>query len=114
MGRRQCVCNLHRVLQCLARFQALRAPSGPDQLVEGLALDVLHGNEVHAVGGVDVVKVEDVRVVEGRSRLGLLHKASLALGMGDGLSRQHLDGHRPVEMGVTGFINNPHAPFAQF
>ena len=55
-----------------------------------LAVDELHGDEGHAVGGVDVVDVDDVGVVEGGGGLGFLDKAALAIGVRPGVGRESL------------------------
>jgi len=55
----QSICNLHGVIQSFVQLQTLAA----DQLIEGLALDVLHGDEIDAIRLVNVVDRDYVRVV---------------------------------------------------
>jgi hypothetical protein len=49
-----------------------------DVLVEGLALDVLHGDVVNAFRLANVMYGDDVGMVQGRSRTGLPDEAPLA------------------------------------
>src|SRR4030042_1006999 len=51
-------------------------------------------------------------VAEGRGGLGLLDEAALALGVGDLVGRQDLDGDGPVEMGIDGLVDGTHAALA--
>jgi hypothetical protein len=84
----------------------------PDAPVQRLAGDVLHDDEVHASIGVDVVNVDDVRVIESRGCFGFLNEAPLALRVGHHRPRQELDGDCPVKVSVAGSIDNAHAAFA--
>ena len=110
MRRRQSIGNLHRIMQCLTSFQTL----APNQVVEGLTLDILHRDENDTRGRVDIVDVDDVGMVQRRGRFRLLHEAPIALGVLDPLGRQDLDRHGPVEMRVSGFVYHAHAAAAQF
>ena len=69
--RGQRIRDLDGVLQRLAQPH----PLARDQLVERLALHVLHGDEVDAVRLVDVVDRDDVGVVERGGGLGFLDEA---------------------------------------
>ena len=86
VGAGEGVGNLNRIFQRVFQGQAALA----DQLVERLAGDELHGNEIGAVGRADVVNVDDVGVIQGRGGLGLLHEAALALGAGGASARRIL------------------------
>jgi hypothetical protein len=55
--------------------------------VERFSRHVLHGDEVHAVGDVDVVDGDDVGMIQGRSGLGLLHEPALPFRIGHFLGR---------------------------
>ena len=89
--RRQRICDLNGVFEHFADGQ----PFAPDAVVEGFALDKLHGDEVHGMslrgGGIDTVYMNDVRVIQSRSGLGLLDKPPLSLGVRDRFGRQQLD-----------------------
>ncbi len=62
---------------------------------------------------VDVVDGDDVGVVQGRGSLGLLHEAALALGVGDLLRRQDLDGDEAVQVRVAGLVDHAHPALAE-
>ena len=100
---------------CTAYFNACagRIPLGASQLVEGLALDVLHHDEVRAVLGADVVDGDDVGMVQSAGGLGLLHEALLAAGVGDLVGGQDLDRHGAIQMGVACLVDHTHAAFTE-
>ena len=81
---------------------------------EGLPFDVLHDDEIDAVLLTHVIKRADVRVIELRDRLGLALETRLAFRTLSQVLRKHLDGDRPVETGVVGFVDLPHSPFANW
>src|SRR5581483_9300758 len=101
--------NLNGVLQSVLQGQAIFS----DQLIEGLAGDELHGNEIRAVRRADVVNVDDVGVIQGRRGLGFLHEAALAFGAGGSVGAQDFDGDGTVEMSVEGAIHHSHAAFTE-
>jgi len=78
------------------------------------AVDVLHRDEVDAVHVVDIVYGDDVRVVERRGGSRFVHEAPPALGIGNGVRRQHLDCNDAVQMRVAGLVHDAHAALAQF
>ena len=83
----------HGDLQELLERQA----PGRDELREGLALDVLHGEEACAVGLFDRIDGDDVGMVEGGDRLDLAFEAGEALGvLGEG-RRQRLQRHLAMQ-----------------
>ena len=87
-------------------------PLARNERIEALAADVLHHDEVVAVGRLDLVDRDDVRVVEGGGRLRLLDKAATAVRVGHPVSGQHLDGHFTAQARVAGPIHLAHAPRA--
>ncbi len=109
VGLRQSVSDLDGVLQRLGRAQA----PGRNQLVEGLSLDALHHDEVHALLGADVVDGDDVGMVEGTGRPSFLDKALLAAQIGDLVGRQDFDRHRAVEVHIASLVDHPHAALAE-
>ena len=80
---------------------------------QGLALDVLHGNEHRAVVLTDFVDSADVRVIESRCRLRLAQQSGVRRGVGAGRGRQHLDGHAAIERGILAEVDLAHAARAQ-
>ena len=109
MGASHRVGDLARGLQRLAQAH----PLARDQLIERLAGDVLHDDEVGPALRRDVVDHDDVRVVQGARRLGFLHEPRLARRVGHALRRQHLDGYEAIQVGVAGFVHHTHAAFAE-
>ena len=53
-------------------------PVPRNERIQALAADVLHHDEVVAVGRLDLVNRDDVRVVEGGGGVRFLHKAAAA------------------------------------
>ena len=110
----------------MARFERLcDLPGYRDRLVNGdrtfldplrqrLALDVLHDEEIDAVLLAHVIKGADVRMVELRNHLGFTLEARLAFGALGQVLREDLDGNRPVEPSVLGFVDLAHAPLADW
>ncbi len=83
-----------------------------DQRIERAAVHELHRDERHLAGGVDVVDVDDVRVVERGGGLRFLDEAALAVGVRARGGRQDLDGDGAVQARVDGAIDGAHAAFA--
>ena len=113
VGARQGVGDLNGIPQRIFEIQSTFA----DELVERLAGHELHGDEVGGtlgqIRGVDVVNVDDVGVIQGGSRLRLLHKAAFAVGAGSDIRAQDLDGHGPIEMGIERTIHHTHPALAE-
>src|SRR5436190_4389921 len=81
-------------------------------MVERLAVDVLHRDEIDSVHIVDVVNGDDIRVVQCRSSLRLEHETAPALRIGYGFGRQDFDCHGAVEVCVPGLVHNSHTALA--
>ena len=47
--------------------------------IEALAAHVLHHDEIVAIGGLDLVNCDDVRMVEGRRSFGFLYESTTAI-----------------------------------
>ena len=77
--------------------------------MERVAADALHGDEAHSVDLVDLVDDRDVWMLELRRGSGLLDEPVFALGIGDEVERQHLEGHLPVELYVERTVRDTHA-----
>lgn len=84
-----------------------------DELTDGPAVDVFHGDEQVPVDFVDVVDLGDGRMGDGRGGPGLEEKAAPPLGIRDEAGRDHLEGHQAVETGVAGPVDDPHAALAE-
>src|SRR5262245_9232452 len=93
-------------------FEAETLP--PDQIRQRLALDVLHGNEVNAIGLRDVVDRHDAGMVECRGSFRLLGKTLLAFRVSQGVKLQEFDRDVTVEMSVMGLVVDTHPISAQF
>src|SRR5215207_2013131 len=91
VGARQGVGDLYCVLQHILETQSVFA----DPLVERFACHKLHGDEgsatIKQICGVDVINVDDIRMIQGGSRFRLLHKAAVTIGTGSGIWTQHLN-----------------------
>jgi hypothetical protein len=89
-------------------------PSGQRALLQpppqGLAFEQLHHGVGRRVVGGEVVKREDVRVVECRNCLCLPLEAGQGLGAPGQMLRQHLHGDEAVEPCVLGLPHFAHAP----
>ena len=89
-----------------------------EHLVEGLALDALHRDEVHRLAfaegsAVDVVDRDDVGVVQRRGGLGLALETPPALGVADGFAGEELQGDRALEPRVERAIDDSHPALAK-
>jgi hypothetical protein len=67
-----------------------------NQLVECLALDKLHNNEVDTVVAGDIVDSDDVGMIECRGGLGFLDKSPFAIRVRHEFRRKYFDGNEPV------------------
>ena len=85
-----------------------------DLLVQTLAFQQLHGDEMLAVAFLDSVNRADVGMVECRGGARLLLEALQRVGVLLEILGQELKGHVAGELGVLSFIHHPHATGAQF
>jgi putative endopeptidase len=90
------------------RDRSVREP-----LREILALDQLHREEAHAVGGVETVDRSDVRMVQRREQTGLALEAGEALGVRGEQVGQDLDRDVAAQRGVGGAPHHAHPAFAE-
>ena len=65
-----------------------------------------------AVGRIDLVNRDDVRMIERGGRLRFLHESAATALVGDAISGQHLDGNLAAEPGIAGAVDLAHAPGA--
>ncbi len=98
VGGRQRLGQRHRDVEDPAQGE----PSRGSDLVEGLALYHLHGQEAHPAIFLDRVQGDDVGMVEGGDGLGLALEALEPLGVGGQLGFEHLDRHDALEVRIPG------------
>ena len=80
---------------------------------EGLPLEQLHHQIVHAILVADVVQRADVRVVQLGDGAGLALEAGAHFRGGGQMRGQHLDRHVAAEAGVVGAVHLAHPPRAE-
>ena len=87
------------------------------QLLQAVALDILHDEEVDLVLAVglmiDIVGPDDVGMIERRDGLGFTMEASEVRRVMDTLGGQYLQRTATTHQRVLGQINRTHAPFAE-
>ena len=84
-----------------------------DQVLQGYALEVFHGDERLAALFTDVVNGADVGMVQRRSCLRLALKAAEGLGIPGNFIGQELECDKAMQPRVFGFVNHTHSAAAQ-
>ena len=84
-----------------------------DAVLQGQAIQILHGDEGLAILFADVVNGADVGMVERGSRLGLAAKALERLAVLGHIFGEKLQGDEAIEASVFGFVNDTHAATTQ-
>ena len=79
--------------------------AAPNSVGERLALDVLHDEEIHTLLFTNVVQGADVGMIELRDRLCLTLETGSSLRTLGQMLGEHFDRHRPVEAGVSSFVD---------
>ena len=105
VGGVQRVRNLSREVQ----HQTKRERPAVHVLLERLALEQLHGDELRALELVDLVDRADVRVIERRGGARLAQKPIGGLLIADAIGRQKLERHEARELDVLGLVDDAHA-----
>src|SRR6476646_2326554 len=77
------------------------------------ACNVFHHDEFDAIRRRDVVDDDNIRMVQRRRRLRLLHEALLAAGVGDLVRKKHLDRDEPIKACVPSLPDRAHAAFTE-
>ena len=85
-----------------------------DAVLQGRAIEVLHGDEGAAVVLSDVVNGADVGMIERGGGLGFALKTGEPLGIAGDIFGQEFQGDKAMEAGVFGFVNHAHASAAEF
>ncbi|HUI77606.1 MAG TPA: hypothetical protein VLY24_06805 [Bryobacteraceae bacterium] len=84
-----------------------------DAVLQGHAIEVLHGDEGPAFMFANVVNGADVGVVQGGSGLSFALKPGQRIAIAGDLFGQELQGHEAAQAGVFGFVDNAHSAAAQ-
>ena len=79
-----------------------------NERIEALPAHVLHHDEIVAVGRLDLVDGDDVRMIEGRGGVGFLDKPAAAILVADAIGRQYLDGHLTIQTRIASAIDLAH------
>jgi hypothetical protein len=79
------------------------------KVLQGLAIQKLHGNERLATLLADIVDRADVGMVQGRRCLRFPAEPLQRLPVLGHVFGQELQGHKTVKPGVLGLVDNPHA-----
>ncbi len=101
--------DLHPEIQYLSHGKRPAA----DALLQRLAFEELHSDEVLAVVIVNFVNCADVGMIECRGRTRLALETLQCLPIPGHLFRQEFQGDEPTELGVLGPVNHTHAAAAQ-
>jgi hypothetical protein len=101
--------DLHRDLQRL--FERRRAALQP--LLERLALEVLHHEEVDIILPSDVVEGADMRMIQSRDAAGFPFEALAQLTRRRHVRGKHLDGHGAIEPRIASAVDLSHAARAE-
>ena len=109
MGGIEGVGDLDRQAEQHIHFQR----TAGDAMLEGQAVQVLHGNEGLAILFANVVDGADVGVVQGGRRFGLTPEALQCLTILSHVFRQEFESDETIEPGVFGLVNDTHAAAAQ-
>src|SRR5437867_6643808 len=104
----QRVGQLERELQRL--IEGKRPPA--DELLERLAVDVLHHEEHDVLGFVNFVDCADVRMIDSRCSASLPQEAHASLLVTYQLGGKRFDGDRAVKLCVFRFVDHTHTAFS--
>src|SRR5262245_57021356 len=96
--RSECVSNLDRDQERTLQFEW----ASGDQLSNVSAIDVLHGDEVHAIDLIQIKDGANVGMIQRRRESCLTFKALEISFFGCELRRQHLNYNGPSELRVDG------------
>ena len=110
VGRVQRVRHVDGDSQQLLDFQRAVA----DQMLQGLAFQVLHDNERGPIIFADVIDGANVGMIQCRSGLGLAAKAAQRLLVAGNVLGEKLEGDEAAEARVLGLINYAHPATAKF
>ena len=103
------VSNLDGQRQQCVQFQR----SDPDQMLQRLPIEILHGNERLAILLANVINSADVGVIQGGRSLRLTSKPLEGLRVAGHVFGQELQGDEAIKTGVLGLVHHPHTTAAQ-
>ena len=106
----QGVRNLNGQFQRLLKGERLR----PDHVLQCLSFQQFHGDELPAVGFVNLVNRADVGMVQGACRARLALESFERLRIARQLVRKKFQRHVAAKLGVFGFVNDTHTTAAEF
>jgi hypothetical protein len=84
-----------------------------DHLLQGTALDELHGDEVASVGPPDFVDGDDVRMVQRGGRLRFLDEAAPLVVGRSAVGGQEFQRRGPVQQDIAGLVHQAHPALAE-
>ena len=90
-----------------------KLPAQMDEGAQVFTLDVLHSDELHALGFAQVVDADDVAVRDLRGEDQLLLEALDDCGVSGVFAADRLEGDGAVQLDVPGFVDGAHAAFAE-
>src|SRR6185369_16294837 len=111
MRRDQRICHLDGYLEQVLQIHCVPAP---DPLLQALTFQLLHDNEGMTLVVVDVMNDANVGMVQLRGGARFAYKALQGFAIVEELLRNELQGNVTAKPHVLGFIDNPHAPAAEF
>src|SRR5579863_1371661 len=85
-----------------------------DQVFQGLAFEVLHGDESAAIVLANVVNRADVGVIQTGSGLGLAAEAAEQMLVGGNVVGKKFESNKAAQASVLGLENHPHPAAAEF
>jgi hypothetical protein len=106
----ECVGNLDGQRQNQLGFH--RSPG--DAMLQRQPIQKFHGDERFTVLVVNFVDGADVRMIQGRSRLGFALKAAECLRVFGYVVGEELEGHKAAEFDILCFVNNAIPPPPSF
>ena len=104
---------LRRLPDRLARIDDRHRPLGLDELLQVLALDVLHRQVMHSADLTRVESLDNVRMLQRPDGQHLALEPRQGIGPREEVLRQNLQGHQLAELGMSRPVNSPHAALAQ-
>ena len=110
------VSRIESVRNLDSQFEQLRGleRTALDHVLQGRAVQILHGDECLPVLLADVVDGADIRMVEGGSCLGFALKAAEGLRIFGDLIGQKLESDKTMQPGVLGLVDHTHTAAANF
>ena len=87
--------------------------TAPEPLLESLALEALHDEEIDSVLVTNVVERADMRMIEAGDRLRFALEPRPLGGIRRAPRREHLDGDGPIQPSIDGAIHVAHAATAE-